>query len=80
MKKPYSKPQIAYVSFELSQSIAAGCEFISNNAYEACPITVEEGFVLFSTGACLTTPVDVGMDKDRFCYHIPSDDSRVFSS
>ena len=82
MKKPYSKPQIAYVSFELSQSIAAGCEFISNHEFEKCQIVLDPDIDpvldIFASGLCHRTPAEGS--GDSLCYDIPHDDSRVFSS
>ena len=83
MKKIYSKPQIVFDSFELSQSIAAGCEYRSNHAYGSCALKLDvpgwEGFTFFTgtVGACMTTPPS---EYDSICYHVPTDDKNVFSS
>lgn len=77
MKKIYSKPQIVFDSFELSQSIAAGCEFISNQAWQVCPVDINIGRTIFTAAPCqFTTPGD----DDLVCYHNPADNKNVFSS
>lgn len=84
MKKIYSKPQIVFDSFELSQSIAAGCEYKSNHAYGSCALDVDEpGWnttTLFVSGVgdCSTKTQD-GV-YNGICYHVPTDDKNVFSS
>ena len=79
MKKKYSTPRIHFENFQLSQSIAAGCEFYSNHIYQVCPVTIDEGFILFTDlDVCGTTPSE-GMG-DVVCYDNPGDDSRVFTS
>ncbi len=79
MKKDYSKPEVLFESFELSQSIAAGCEYISNHVYGACPVMDPAiGATVFAlTGVCtITTPTG----NDRICYNVPAENNRVFSS
>lgn len=82
MKKTYCKPELTFESFELSQSVAAGCEFISNHVKGSCALDL--GIVtlftqeLFKQHVCGTTPAP-GQD-DSFCYDVPSDDKNVFSS
>lgn len=81
MKKIYSKPQIVFDSFELSQSIAAGCEYISNHALGSCALTLDDlpGMTFFTSeiGACELTPPG---EYDRICYDVHADNSSVFSS
>ena len=50
MKKTYVKPQIAYESFQLSTSIAAGCALLSTSAAQyICPVEdAESGFYIFA--------------------------------
>lgn len=75
MKKVYSKPEIVFESFSLSQNIAAGCEFISD---------VKGGglnfgsFVLFfndasspCTGDGRVTSEGGDGQYDKICYHVP---------
>lgn len=79
MKKVYIKPEIFFDSFELSQSIAAGCEGISQHAEGACAVYVKEiGLSVFSTkGTCDYYNSEM---QDMVCYHAPSDANNVYSS
>ncbi len=81
MKKDYEKPELVFDSFELSQDIAAGCEFISNHVKGMCGVDTGVG-ILFSgelySGACTMTP-GPGF-YDGVCYDVPSDMQNVFSS
>ena len=79
MKKEYKKPQIIYESFELSQSIAGGCEFVSSAMRGMCPVITDLGFSVFITSyGCDVTPAPG--DDDQFCYDVPSDSNQVYSS
>ena len=82
MKKEYQKPEIAFSSFELSESIAAGCEFISNAAYETCALYVSESEdIVFNRSVnnlCAREPAP-GYN-DFICYDVPSESNNVFSS
>ena len=78
MKKAYSKPQILFDSFELSQSIALGCEKITNQAEGSCVVTEKEtGITYFAGTGCMFTPPGPG---DSICYHAPDDSTNVYSS
>lgn len=79
MKKAYSKPQIFFDSFELSQSIAAGCEYISNQGWNECSIFINQivGTIFQVKGVCETTPPN---PDDYVCYHNPDDSRSVFTS
>ena len=50
MKKTYCKPQIAFEDFELCANIAAGCEFKTNHAKDACAYTMLGGMKVFVAG------------------------------
>ena len=79
-KKKYVKPQILITSFELSESIASGCEQISNAAEYMCAVRDTEAEMTYITGdvsGCVFTPPNV---DDLVCYHAPSDSNNVFSS
>lgn len=80
MKKTYSKPQIVFDSFELSQSIAAGCEYKSNHAYGTCALDIGGRFgkIFLDGPVCVTTTPDG--EYDGICYHVPTDNMNVFSS
>ena len=77
MKKEYSKPQIVFDSFQLSQSIAGNCDFISNFAAEVCMILEPEtGDIVFGSDCPFTVPGA----NDTICYHVPVEDWNVYSS
>lgn len=82
MKKAYEKPQIVFDSFELSQSIAAGCEFKSNYAHGECAVDIHLGGDMFlfleAMETCGTNP-GPGF-YDDVCYDVPHEDNNVFSS
>ena len=80
MKKKYTKPQIHFTSFELSQDISAGCELITNYAENACAIYMNEpgwSETIYGDSICDMTPAD---KSDTPCYHAPSDSYNVYSS
>lgn len=81
-KKTYSKPQLVYESFALSQSIASGCEGIANFGEGACSVTITGSFdsvSIFQDAAygCQFVPPN---PDDYICYHAPSEMNNVFSS
>ena len=81
MKKAYSKPQILFESFEISQSIAGSCEEIVNAMPGSCGLVLFPGKTLFTSemvGICNTTPSPGQFDD--LCYDVPSDNNNVFSS
>lgn len=77
MAKTYSKPEIEFDSFALSQSINAGCEYISNlSDRSSCSVpgtTVDVGdygiSIFVSRYGCTW-----------YCYTGPVDDRNVYSS
>lgn len=78
MKKAYSKPQIFFDSFELSQSIALGCEKITNQAEYVCIVTEKDSGIVYITNSdCRYTPPG---GNDGICYHAPDDSTNVYSS
>lgn len=80
VKRKYIKPDVCFDSFELSSSIAAGCEMIASNqdAY-ACPVLIPSwGIAVFmENSGCDAYPPE-GMDS--ICYHVPTADNNVFNS
>lgn len=78
MKKQYKKPDILFDSFELSQSIAAACAYISNQERTICPVDIGGSMSLFSElGVCTLTPP---AGDNTVCYDVPSLDSKIFGS
>jgi hypothetical protein len=83
MKRVYSKPEIYFESFSLSQNIAAGCEEKTHTpAARACAVDFS-GLSLFLDGmdACNDIKVtNLGGDGDLngICYHVYTDGSKNF--
>lgn len=80
MKKEYIKPQIVFDCFELTDSIAAGCAFLSSNIapYDCAVLDPEFGYTIFSDMTkCNSTPPG---GNDSICYHIPTADYSVYIS
>ena len=72
-KKSYTRPELYFESFELSQSIAAGCSFMLNfSKVEVCNPTDDQktqyGFLTktFITNAACTDNLPGG--PEQFCY------------
>ena len=81
MKKTYVKPQIAYESFQLSTSIAAGCqhEFVLPATEYVCPVEdPDTGWLLYAESA--TSPCDTAAGGEKFCYHVSEQNWTVLSS
>ena len=80
MKKAYEKPQIVFDSFELSQSIAAGCEYLSNATRGDCAVKPGPDIpsIFSQSGICESVPAP-GYE-DQLCYDVPNDWENVFSS
>lgn len=83
MKKTYEKPEVYFESFELSTSIATGCGVGYNhqntnfsNGSTCYLIFGTKRIFLTSTAGCTKTD----FDENQFCYHVPTSDSKVFSS
>lgn len=81
MKKTYVKPNAIFESFELSANIAVGCEYRTNHAKNDCVYYLNNGrnvFVDVNTNCRdITAP---GQDYGAVCYHIPSEQSNLFTS
>lgn len=81
MKKTYEKPEVYFESFELSTSIAAGCEtVIKTSTQGACPYVTDSGRAIFTdtVTACTTKSGDTGTKYG--CYHVPIDTNNIFNS
>ena len=78
MKKIYSKPEIAFESFSLSQSIAAGCEIRDLTS----SILYVEGFGYAFSSSCSHNVVDSSGDGEAngICYHTVVNGTSVFNS
>lgn len=79
MKKKYVKPEAIFESFELSSSIAAGCGAKVNHTENTCTYDLGTGLgTLFNNDNSACTFKDQG--DNGYCYHVPSDASKLFSS
>lgn len=81
-EKVYTKPQLIYESFALSQSIASGCEGIANFGEGGCSVTLTDmadSITIFQDAGygCQFVPPN---PDDYICYHAPSEMNNVFSS
>lgn len=78
MKKTYVKPQAFFESFELSANIAAGCIVKTGHAKYECKYTMT------GTGTLFGSDCDYDYNNETydplFCYHIPSDTLKLFTS
>ena len=85
MRKAYAKPDIAFESFALSTSIAAGCEVKTYTPYAGqCGFKFGSMMVFITgVGGCTLKVADGTLvdDKgDAFCYHNPSELNNLFNS
>ncbi len=80
MKKIYVKPQIVFELFQLSTSIASGCDLLgSQSAQYVCPVTdPDTGFAIFAED--ISSPCDTAPVGGNVCYDVPSENWMVFSS
>lgn len=81
MKKTYVKPQVFFEDFQLSASIAAGCEYTTNHTMNMCAYEITGGRSVFidETTSCLDVKVQNGQ-YGNVCYHVPADTSNLFTS
>ena len=82
MRKQYSKPEIMFEDFSLSESIAAGCNVIvpqpgSNECGWPMEGTNKVMFLVGMNGC--TRQVDDNINNG-FCYHVPLEGSLLFNS
>ena len=79
MKKAYSKPEVTFEDFNLTTSIASGCEFTTNlSAQNECGLDFS-GLIVFMTGmaGCADgvqiPPTAPGGDGEYvgICYNVP---------
>lgn len=85
MKKAYSRPEIAFESFSLSENIAVS----SSNCSRKVEL-LQDGIcgyqfgnkVVFTmtTEGCRVKITDGNPLFDGLCYHIPNDDNKLFNS
>lgn len=80
MKKQYVKPAMFSETFDICDSIAAGCGIAVGSTENVCSYSVPgTDYSLFITGVgglCMFTPGD----NDGVCYHIPTAETKLFDS
>ena len=80
MKKQYVKPAMFSETFDICDSIAAGCGIAVGSTENVCSYPVPgTDYSLFITGVggpCMFTPGD----NDGVCYHIPTAETKLFDS
>lgn len=81
MKKTYVKPEVYFESFELSTSIATGCEYKTNHAKNVCVYEIAGGRNVFVDAKthCLDI-TEPGGEYGAVCYHVPIEASNLFTS
>lgn len=83
MKKLYSKPEIMFEDFTLSENIAGDCANIVGNASEySCPYVDRSGNNVFTERlATICTDVQQADGANNgICYHVPYDSTDLFNS
>ena len=76
-RKSYSKPCVEFVNFSLSGSIAAACRYTGTNTDGNTCGYLDNGWIVFAAEGVCTMPV---IGDSIFCYHVPTEDTSVFSS
>lgn len=81
MKKTYVKPEVYFESFELSTSIATGCEYKTDHAMNQCVYDIAGGRNVFVDENTNCKDVKVpGGSYGSVCYHVPAETSNLFTS
>ena len=77
-KNSYIRPDVQLVDFSLSSSIAATCNHTASSTDENSCLYKYNGWTIFmATTAGCDFPIE---DGGQFCYHVPTDDNRIFAS
>ena len=86
MKKVYRAPEIVFESFSLNVSIAADCVVDANAAKGTCGYQMGWDTVIFLANVtnCKEenggTVIEEPTENDSYCYHNPSEETRLFGS
>ncbi len=80
MKKAYSKPDVMFDSFSMSQSIASPCEIRANHQEGGCGVVLTESITLFNESISPCSWHFEDEQYDGLCYHVPFEAYNVFSS
>lgn len=80
MKKTYVKPELYFENFELSSNIASGCEKqIRTQSYGTCGLDIPGLGTIFTDSVSGCTKKITDGDQS-YCYHNPTDESKLFNS
>lgn len=81
MKKVYTKPQIAFESFQLTSNIAGDCTTRPHLTDETtCGYRVDDSWIIFQGNPPCNFPIGQDGRYDKICYHVPTGDISVFTS
>ena len=81
MKKQYVKPAMFRETFDICDSIAAGCGIAVGPTRETCGYSDPTlPGVIFITGVGGTCTIVPPGDGDGVCYHIPTAETKLFDS
>lgn len=75
-KKQYVKPELYFENFELSANIATQCADTSIKA----PIQFGGKNIFVSQIECTDTLTEEEEGNTSYCYHVPTETSKLFSS
>lgn len=77
MKKAYKKPQMMFESFELSTSVATGCETkVDYNDDQSCQVYDDNTGKWLFWEHCVSTL----SARSSWCYDIPTGNNQTFTS
>lgn len=79
MKKVYIKPMIKIENFNLSESIALGCELKSNHAQDVCAYD-DNGWMTFTSTISACKDVQIDQEDEKLCYHVLTEAYNIFTS
>ena len=87
MKKKYSAPGIFFESFSLSAAVTTNCDTkIKTISLDMCGVQAGVQYIFFdSMNNCNSMPGAFPIPKEDdgfngFCYHVPTEGTRLFNS
>lgn len=82
MKKLYSKPEIMFEDFTLSENIAGDCEGkVGNPSKGSCTVIGTGNIAMFDGDMDICEYTPSNDDKwNKFCYHVPTEYNNLFNS
>lgn len=87
MKKKYTAPGIIFESFSLSAAVTTNCDTkIDTISLDTCGVDTGVQYIFFTTmNNCRTQPGAFPIPKEDdgfngFCYHVPTEGTRLFNS